>query len=1472
MLNLPVNMSLSLPDVVAVNKDGSFRVREAAFRIENFSQTWKLTGNCHWTDVESKVRENVVEICGVMPVGDKLADVTERITPLSEMAFDVDFAAAFRQPTVANSVHAVIEIPAEERTIQVDGRNVHLPADYSEMRVFGTSQARQLVVHVDGGYVVRVTGNPLSLFTQDDRKYGVDKFMIRMFATPMNGEMMESKLHLSFEISREEIPRPVARAAPAIPEVVRMMTNGSFRIRETSFRFEAFSASWKGTSNTMWTDIRKQKFGCDGLDLTAVMNIDEKIVDVREVITPVNHSQFQVDFEADFREQTLVRSIHGVFVLPIGKRDVRVDGKVIEVPEEYSDERASTSMIARSLSFGVDDGYVVVVTGSFQLVIQDNRKFKSDTFAYRICATPNHGDMKHTELHFVVDVLEPGSALPTSSVIQDNGWLTASMPNSSAELHKSVKLLKNGSFCVGEAAIQIQNFSSSWKLTQSNKWTDLKLHQFGMNGVELTAVMPVAEKLADVRQCLTPLSESQFRLDFCSTFREATVVNSLHAAITLPAEERTIMVNGAHIQLPRHYRDMVVLPFTACNDIRFAIEGAYELVVSGAPLQIMIQDDRKFGVDQFSLRLYATPKNGEMTQSELHLLFGVCAPDITNVSLEKLPNVSFADVVELEEHTGEKDLDLGNVCVGGMEFEFHKDHQKDVVVIDGCATVELPENKAGAVNLLHAITSPIEPGTKIGTIVAEYKDGTSCSIPVVAGRDIGCCWNPASCKNAALAWTHEYPDSLLGLYASTFPLPKPEAKSLRFEAVRHPWILKSVVLSHFPVRFPQYGLGPIEFKQNYEWKELSYKRILNKGCPLDFSFLADAPAGKYGFIKADPQGFLTFENAPGKRIRLFGVNLCFTASFLEKETVEKLADYFVYCGYNAVRLHHHDSLLLDKGAPNSVTLSESQLDKIDYLVFCMKQRGIYVTTDLYTSRQLKPGDNIPGCEKYGQDDMKMLLPVSPEALANWKEFAKQWMLHKNPYTGLTWAEEPALYCLNLVNEETIKCFWNRSPSGVKLYQEAFARFCAERNIESGQVGVENPRFMEFLHHIQGKVIDEQIRFVKKELGVKALITSLNFFTDVPLTMLRQQFDLVDNHTYFDHPSFPEKQWCLPYGYNQGCAIRQMANVPSHMMVARLPGKPFICTEFNLCNPNIHRAEGGPLIGGYSALQDWDAVYRFAWSHSSHSIETLGGAAGFDACNDPMAQLADRIAIAMFRRGDVLPAWDTYACEVPDNDLTRGMNRGFPLEFQKLGLITKIGAIPSSASVPNNTVKIPFEDITNPSALENSEIGQLWRMANEQKRAVSVTGQLRLDAEANTFVVSSSCTESVTVPCGGCVASALRIRGATCFQTIAAISLDGSPLTKSNSILIVQLTNVTNTGMQFNDGRQKLMTSWGQLPLLIKRGQATVELRCEHPLHVTALSCDGDPLGEVAATYEHGVLSFTADTGMFPGGVMAYHLQ
>lgn len=1062
-----------------------------------------------------------------------------------------------------------------------------------------------------------------------------------------------------------------------------------------------------------------------------------------------------------------------------------------------------------------------------------------------------------------------------------------------AELPATVKFSNNGSFRIGDAEFYIQNYSSSWVPLQNGSWQNRKA-KLGTNGLTLSAVMPVGGQKADVSETIIPTGEAEFWLDFQAKFREPTLVNALHGVFQLPAGKMTVFVDGKAVQLPGRYSTMTLLSRSKAKEFRFPVAGGYEVLVTGNPLRLTIQDNRKFENDTFAFRFGASPRSGKLRESKLSLSFRILPVASQVASLKMAANMGFADEIAGDGKGGwtdqgpENDLRKmkpGTVRAGALPFEVldpAENGGRAALVLAGkqrgfaipAATLPLPENRAGAVNLLHASAWTPANGTTLGTVIAQYADGSSVRIPVVAGRDCGNWWNPFRGKNAAIVWSAENPEALVGLYASSFALPKPGPKSLRFETATPEtvWMIAGVTLSDRPVHFGAVSDKPVEMKENYEWKPLAFKRTINRGSALDFSFLADAPAGKYGFIRPTPQGTLTFEKAPQKQIRLYGPNLCFSASFLTKAAVDQLADYFVYCGYNTVRIHHHDTELLDRKAKDTLTFSVGKLDQLDYLVFRMKEKGIYVTTDLYTNRVFKPGDNIPECDFYDQRQMKMLLPVSRAAMENWKEFARRWMAHRNPYTGLTWAEEPALYCINLVNEEALASNWNRSSSSVKLYETAFADYCTKKRLKGGTASNSNPVFLRFLHELQDRVLAEQIHFVKETLGVRAMVTSLNYQNQIPLTLLRRRFDLVDNHAYFDHPGFPEKQWSRPFSYRQASAIRRMAVVPRNMMATRLPGKPFIVTEFNYCNPNIFRAEGGPLIGGYAALQNWDALYRFAWSHSASGIYKVGSAYGFDAVNDPMAQLSDRIAIAMFRRGDVAPAKVTYAYTVSPECFERNEFDAFPAVFQNLGLVTGIGSIPEGdRSVPKGTVELTSAQAKNPASLKDARIAKLWREANDKRLAESATGQLRLDGNAGSFTVTTPRTESITLPAGSLAAGTLRVRDASCFQTVAAISLDDKPLAESSSVLVIQLTNVANTGLLFSNESRKVVTKTGRLPLLIKKGRATVELASARPYRVTALNCDGVPYGEVKSVYQNGLFRFTADTTQFPGGVMAYHL-
>jgi hypothetical protein len=195
-----------------------------------------------------------------------------------------------------------------------------------------------------------------------------------------------------------------------------------------------------------------------------------------------------------------------------------------------------------------------------------------------------------------------------------------------------------------------------------------------------------------------------------------------------------------------------------------------------------------------------------------------------------------------------------------------------------------------------------------------------------------------------------------------------------------------------------------------DWIALQPALDIEPGSALDFSGLglSDAPAGKYGRVIARPDGQFAFEKRPDKAQRFYGVNLCFGAQYLEKSEADRLAERLWRLGYNALRIHHYERDLVRPGGPGTRP-DPAQLDQFDYLTSVLIQRGLYLTTDLYVSRPVpwreigidRPG-NVP------MDTFKLLVPVHEGAFKNWQEFARELLTHRNPYTGRTYAAEPAL--------------------------------------------------------------------------------------------------------------------------------------------------------------------------------------------------------------------------------------------------------------------------------------------------------------------------------------------------------------------------------------------------------------------------------------------------------------------------------
>ena len=781
--------------------------------------------------------------------------------------------------------------------------------------------------------------------------------------------------------------------------------------------------------------------------------------------------------------------------------------------------------------------------------------------------------------------------------------------------------------------------------------------------------------------------------------------------------------------------------------------------------------------------------------------------------------------------------------------------------------IPLPPNEARAIALLH--TSAWTPAGKnpVGEMDVFYKDTGIQTIPILASRDVGDWWSPRDISNGKVIWKGINQQTQVGIYASCFPVSGkgPTRLRLRVTNADAAWMILGITLLSQPVTIDYRAPGePLTAKADKDWLPIDFSFRAEPGGPFDFSFINRdlVPAGKWGHVIASPQGTFTFQDRPDKQLRILGTNLVDKACFLDKKVVDDLVPRLKAMGINGIRIHQADEYLISM-TPGPMCLNTEKVDQLDYLIAKCKENGIYITTDLFLTRQLREGELSEVRKKYPKMSIRHLLTFTDEGLANWEEFVRLWLTHKNPYTGMTLAEDPVLAFVNLLNEDNVFNFfmpWDEQQ--YTLLAELYRKYAADNHIPDLRILPGNMDFVAFVCRLHLKRLKTMEKFLREDLNCRTLVTSCNFNGNRASTLLRSHFDVIDEHANWGHPSFPEVPWSMPCSYNQASVIGSGCHVPVSYFAGMVYGKPFTMTELNFNAPNVHRAEGAAIIGAYGALQDMAGFFRFNYSCypgrvSGERMEIVP----FEAVYDPIMNLSDRLIAAMYLRGDVQTAKTKLSYPLSDAFFGDGAGLGFPW-IRSFGLLTRIGA-----AIPG--LESQTQDFRNPPP----EIKKRFDAFEKTGIAVSETDEIVLNTGKNTMTVNTP--KTVCLVLSGeksLTAGPLSVREANTIMTTGVISLTDAPVSQSDNSVLLMLTDVLATGDSFETPELLLQYKAGVGgPLLLRHGRANVSLRVNGPRNVYALNLAGKRVGKIPADYRNGLLSFTMDNGAFAGGIFGYHI-
>lgn len=627
--------------------------------------------------------------------------------------------------------------------------------------------------------------------------------------------------------------------------------------------------------------------------------------------------------------------------------------------------------------------------------------------------------------------------------------------------------------------------------------------------------------------------------------------------------------------------------------------------------------------------------------------------------------------------------------------------------------------------------------------------------------------------------------------------------------------------------------GPMDEGRWYEWPAASPDWHF-----VDWSSLLDPPAGRHGFLKVQ-EGRLVFED--GTPARFWGTNFVGSECFPTKEQAEKSARRLARMGCNLVRLHHMDAPWarpnIFGNARTTRSLDPDALDRLDYWIFQLKKQGIYIFLDFLVHREFRKEDGVvhPPPELGG----KQVAFFSEPLIRLQEEYIRQLMAHRNPYTGLTYAEEPAVVGSEFINESSaflhfggdlltepyrreVQKLWEKSPYGGKkrrraVFEQDWERFGGLKMREAGDADAT----VRFWADIEKKYF-LRMQSAARAAGCRYPLAGSNF--PVPILAMLWTNSLLDftaANAYFAHPEV----WKVPGGWSQIDRApfdtrSQLKNpkdsLPAQLAWFRLSGKPFIVTEWNHCFPNEYLLEAAPLLAAYARLQGWDGVLQFASDHAALGADRL---VQINVNRHPAHVAQWVMAAPLFLRGDVQEARQTILEELDQEDVFR---------------------FPSFSAFVKERFDLVFRSkVAKAFVKQKKQKKEIGLPASSDRLFDSDTGELHWDAKKGFWKINTPRTQGFLGFCAKETISfpLFEMRAENSFYAFFLVSADGKELAESRKFYIVAATPVKMKDQQYNESRA-LVEHMGALPILVQVLEGRFRWKGEGELRIFPLTPKG----------------------------------
>jgi hypothetical protein len=687
-----------------------------------------------------------------------------------------------------------------------------------------------------------------------------------------------------------------------------------------------------------------------------------------------------------------------------------------------------------------------------------------------------------------------------------------------------------------------------------------------------------------------------------------------------------------------------------------------------------------------------------------------------------------------------------------------------------------------------------------------------------------------------------------------------------------------------------------------DWWEFRPANDYAPGSVIGMQGWLDAPAGKHGAVRITGDRFAF---ADGTRAKFWGVNHGNENCAPPKEIAPIRATRLAKYGVNGVRLHKFTWHGKGQGIGRediSTELTDDGWDRLDFYVAELKKRGIYHGWSHIFGHRPRPGDKsrllaydevMNGhTASYLRGSTYGLVMFAPDLQALNIELTVNMLRHRNPYTGKTYAEEPALAFVEMQNEDDI--FFPsthdvvmRSPRYKQLLCEQFTEWTIRKyGTEAKALAAWGVRALNAYpdlqknesfaarniypiphswYHGPAGLKDAETKGARTRMLDAARFlyeTQSDFYTRFGEAIRKAGYDgpLIGScwaagegiPHYYNLLSDANVGYVDRHNYHggQGGGVSTGKN-DNHAMVdepgsgllstgmQQVRGKPFGISEWTSLVPNEWVAEGPAIIATYGmGLQGWDASYEFAndLDRFNETIQTHG-----PWVVDSPTQIGLYPALArMVYRGDVSEGKSLPPRHVSLPDLQRG-ELGFTESSSQSGGMGDEKRY-AGVTVPNTALAVGRVEV---AFAEKSEKTQPVTLDAKQNGLRSNTGELFWHhtgkARTGYFTVNTAATKAAVgfLPRTPVSLGDISLRTENTFVCAFLTALNREEdLSRADHALLTVVARARNTGMRYNaDGSEVL--ALGTAPIRMEPVRLTLTFTGKRkPKRVHVLDNDG----------------------------------